>query len=1295
MYTLPSNVDQCELKVMKNNQNGKFTNIHSHSFSKDYSISITDINKNGKIDYVISNYDSHYTFFNISTITNNAPDKITNATATLKGNGVVLNWHATDDKTPQNGLTYNLRIGTLSGASNILAPNSTNTGQRKLLEPGNMGADTSVFFNLLPGTYYWNVQAVDNSYQGGAFMDADKTFTIVDVQASNLEATIVDKTSLNLRWSNGNGTRRVVFAKIGTSGTAAPANSTSYIASSEFGSGDQIGTTGWFCVFNSTTNNVTISNLSADYSYIFQVFEYRGNAGSETYITKSGQGNPGTFSTAVFSLQPPIGNAYEFTVNSQIKMGDFNNDNYLDFLFYNSHTSSMLLYLNQSDNTFTKDSIPLVSKLNYASFHVFDYNSDGLLDFIYTGSFYESWNREFSRAYIYTNNGDNTFTGVLSDSILGTQTSSITCGDFNNDGNIDLFVGGLKSNIIPDPFYGSITEFNPISYLYKNLGSSENYKFSTVNSQFKALKDGGSCFGDFNNDGWDDLIISGNTPDDYSYIYLYLNNQDGTFDEQELLVSQGQNYSKMVCADYNKDGYLDFICGAIYFINKGDATFELNYNSFSIQNSNNGFTISDFNNDGTIDILFNSSKYPHFKKLYLNNYPENNFSIQSDFNSEDGIGISSGDYDNDGDADFTLAASSSSDKINIFRNTLIMKSGVYNQNQKPEKPQNIQFNQSPNKLTITWDAVITDESPYLSYNVSLKKDTILFNSPNSDYLTGKRQVPEIGNSGLNTFALFKNLEPGTYEVKVQAVDGAYCGGEWSTPTTVDVKDLQTFYSFDEVCRGAETQFTDQSSPQDKITWLWRFDDGTTSTEQNPKHKFVASGAHQVWLIITSTELTDANGSFLKDSVMHTVNVKPNPKAAFTAPNACQGTETKFTNNTNMDGAEAKSWKWDYGNSDLSTDSIPLNKIYGIAKTYNTKLVVVATNNCADSIQVNTTVVPMPSAVISVTQNSKFSFCKDSDDSAILSLATQDNCNYQWENYSVVLTDKTNNQLAITGSDNVGIYSITATVTSKLVSEGCVARSTNPVVITINPKASKPIIEEKTNNTLFCPGTEVELNVKNYSNTVNYQWKYYGVVIDGANNQVYKGKLAAGDYSVEAEPGSCATESDKITLKHKLALSKPTILGHGPTVWILACDNMTATNYRWYYNNNLIPGANKYQYVANKNYGDYYVTVNDGGECWTPSDVFKVDLTNGIDDLANDNIKIYPNPSKGIINISIDKDIIENVTIEIFDVLGKTIHTKQAEGTSYFKVNLSGYANGVYYLRIKVKNEIIVKRIVKQ
>ncbi|HPN23237.1 MAG TPA: T9SS type A sorting domain-containing protein, partial [Tenuifilaceae bacterium] len=321
--------------------------------------------------------------------------------------------------------------------------------------------------------------------------------------------------------------------------------------------------------------------------------------------------------------------------------------------------------------------------------------------------------------------------------------------------------------------------------------------------------------------------------------------------------------------------------------------------------------------------------------------------------------------------------------------------------------------------------------------------------------------------------------------------------------------------------------------------------------------------------------------------------------------------------------------------------------------------------------------------------------KDSDDSAILSLATQDNCNYQWENYSVVLTDKTNNQLAITGSDNVGIYSITATVTSKLVSEGCVARSTNPVVITINPKASKPIIEEKTNNTLFCPGTEVELNVKNYSNTVNYQWKYYGVVIDGANNQVYKGKLAAGDYSVEAEPGSCATESDKITLKHKLALSKPTILGHGPTVWILACDNMTATNYRWYYNNNLIPGANKYQYVANKNYGDYYVTVNDGGECWTPSDVFKVDLTNGIDDLANDNIKIYPNPSKGIINISIDKDIIENVTIEIFDVLGKTIHTKQAEGTSYFKVNLSGYANGVYYLRIKVKNEIIVKRIVKQ
>ncbi|HSA05149.1 MAG TPA: PKD domain-containing protein, partial [Tenuifilaceae bacterium] len=247
-------------------------------------------------------------------------------------------------------------------------------------------------------------------------------------------------------------------------------------------------------------------------------------------------------------------------------------------------------------------------------------------------------------------------------------------------------------------------------------------------------------------------------------------------------------------------------------------------------------------------------------------------------------------------------------------------------------------------------------------------------------------------------------------------------------------------------------------------------------------------------------------------------------------------------------------------------------------------------------------------------------------------------------------------------------------------------------IAIKERPAKPTISESTNN--FCPGTEVKLEVTSTTNGLNFQWKRNGDIIDGATNSIYTGKLTAADYSVVVEPGSCSSESNKLTIVTKPAPPKPTILGHGPTVWILACDNMTATNYRWYYNNNLIPGANKYQYVANKNYGDYYVTVNDGGECWTPSDVFKVDLPNGIADLANENVRVFPNPSEGVFNVSLGVDIPGEVNVRIMDVLGKVVLT-QIYNTTDFPIDISQVTNGIYYISIMYKNEVIIKKVVKQ
>ncbi|MCX6245773.1 MAG: FG-GAP-like repeat-containing protein [Bacteroidetes bacterium] len=96
------------------------------------------------------------------------------------GSTVTLKWNkATDGQTPQNGLSYNLLIGTAPDHTDILSPMS-DPGTGMLLRPcpGNAGPDTSwTIHDLTNGTYYWSVQTVDNGFLGSAFA-AVQSFTL-------------------------------------------------------------------------------------------------------------------------------------------------------------------------------------------------------------------------------------------------------------------------------------------------------------------------------------------------------------------------------------------------------------------------------------------------------------------------------------------------------------------------------------------------------------------------------------------------------------------------------------------------------------------------------------------------------------------------------------------------------------------------------------------------------------------------------------------------------------------------------------------------------------------------------------------------------------------------------------------------------------------------------------------------------------------------------------------------------------------------------------------------------------
>ncbi|MEJ5265861.1 MAG: LamG-like jellyroll fold domain-containing protein [Bacteroidales bacterium] len=111
-------------------------------------------------------------------------------------------------------------------------------------------------------------------------------------QATNITFSAITSSSFNISWTRGNGSACAVFAKVGASGSALPVDGTTYTANAAFGSGTQIGTSGWYCIYNGTGNNMTLTGLSANTSYVIMVCEYNGNSGSEQYNSNTATNNP-------------------------------------------------------------------------------------------------------------------------------------------------------------------------------------------------------------------------------------------------------------------------------------------------------------------------------------------------------------------------------------------------------------------------------------------------------------------------------------------------------------------------------------------------------------------------------------------------------------------------------------------------------------------------------------------------------------------------------------------------------------------------------------------------------------------------------------------------------------------------------------------------------------------------------------------------------------------------------------------------------------------------------------------
>lgn len=284
---------------------------------------------------------------------------------------------------------------------------------------------------------------------------------------------------------------------------------------------------------------------------------------------------------------------------------DLNNDGFDDFYIGGSAGTSGSIYLQQPGEKFTKiQSIAFQSDIQADDVDAvfFDFDGDNDLDlYVVSGGSEHASSRMPLLDRLYENTGTKNGIPQYTRTTrklpqLYQAGSCVRPSDFDNDGDLDLFVG---TRMRPS-YYGMLCD----QYLLINDGKGNfSDASSVVAPQFKNLglvTD--ALWFDYDNNGFSDLIVVG----DWLPITVFKNDGKQLREEENipgLEKSEGW-WNRIEAADIDNDGDTDFIIG------------NLGRNSRFNPSTNNPISlyVSDFDQNGSVEPIFtfkkNGKEYP-------------------------------------------------------------------------------------------------------------------------------------------------------------------------------------------------------------------------------------------------------------------------------------------------------------------------------------------------------------------------------------------------------------------------------------------------------------------------------------------------------------------------------------------------------------------------------------------------------------------------------------------------------------------------------------------------------------
>jgi hypothetical protein len=230
-------------------------------------------------------------------------------------------------------------------------------------------------------------------------------------------------------------------------------------------------------------------------------------------------------------------------------------------------------------------------------------------------------------------------------------------------------------------------------------------------------------------------------------------------------------------------------------------------------------------------------------------------------------------------------------------------------------------------------------------------------------------------------------------------------------------------------------------------------------------------------------------------------------------------------------------------------------------------------------------------------------------------------------------------------------------------------------------------------------------VTSYDSIGNFNW---AIQIGSASNDEPVGLGLDGNGNIYV----CGNSNDSISFNREIntnsqnfnILTGAFVAKYGPcnfldTSIVVSTNYLSATaqnvSYQWYNCDNATPivGATNQSYSP-INAGQYSVLLGNGG-CAQMSSCINFSLPVGISEQSEEELVIFPNPSQGIINFSIPKQMInKNSEVVILNTLGQVVKNQKIQNENFI-VDISELSSGIFYAQLTLNSKRIIKKIIKE